>query len=215
MSTGQAAIRPILYSFRRCPYAIRARLAIWQAGIDVAHREILLRDKPAEMLAISPKGTVPVLELPDGTVIDESIDVMRWALAKNDPDDWLTAAAGDQIDALVRRNDLEFKPLLDAYKYPERHGERSQAQWRDAALASHLIDLNARLAQHRHLLGARRSLADAALFPFVRQFAGVDPAWFEQAALPHLRAWLNDWLSSGLFGRVMAKQPLFVSAIDA
>lgn len=212
---GEAATRPILYSFRRCPYAIRARLAIWQADIAVAHREILLRDKPPEMLAISPKGTVPVLQLPDGTVIDESIDVMRWALSMNDPDDWLTVADEAQIDALVCRNDLEFKPLLDAYKYPERHGERSQAQWRDAALDTHLLDLDARLAQHRHLLGARRSLADAALFPFVRQFAGVNPVWFEQASLPHLRAWLNDWLNSDLFSRVMAKQPLFVSAADA
>ena len=197
---------PVLYSFRRCPYAIRARLAIWQAGLEVDLREVVLRDKPPEMLAISPKGTVPVLQLPDGTVIDESLDIMRWALGQNDPDGWLTAAPSDEIDALIRRNDTDFKPLLDAYKYPERHPARTQAQWRDAAVEMHLADLDARLARHANLTGEGVSIADAALMPFVRQFAGVDRAWFASAPLPALRGWLERWVATPLFVAVFAKR---------
>lgn len=197
---------PVLYSFRRCPYAIRARLAIWQAGLEVDLREVVLRDKPPEMLAISPKGTVPVLQLPDGTVIDESLDIMRWALGQNDSDGWLTAAPADEIDALIRRNDLDFKPLLDAYKYPERHPARTQAQWRDAAVEMHLADLDARLARHANLTGEGVSIADAALMPFVRQFAGVDRAWFASAPLPALRGWLERWVATPLFVAVFAKR---------
>ncbi|QID18311.1 glutathione S-transferase [Nitrogeniibacter mangrovi] len=201
--------RPALYSFRRCPYAIRARLAIRQAGIEVELREILLRDKPAEMLAISPKGTVPVLQLADGTVIDESLDIMRWALGQNDPEGWLHAAGADAQAVLVRRNDVEFKPLLDRYKYVERFPERSQEAWRDAAVDLHLAPLDRQLAGRRFLFGPSPALADAALFPFVRQFAGVDPAWFEAAPLPHVRDWLGRWLSSPLFAAVMVRQPVW------
>jgi len=199
---------PVLYSFRRCPYAIRARLALWQAGIEVELREVALRDKPAEMLAISPKGTVPVLQLPDGRVIDESLEVMRWALGRHDPDGWLSAASVEEIERLIHRNDGEFKPLLDAYKYAERFPARTKAQWRDAAVDAHLADLNQRLSRHAGLLGARISLADAALMPFVRQFAGVDPHWFAQSPMGALRAWLDDWLASPLFQAVMAKPPV-------
>ncbi|MBT0960441.1 glutathione S-transferase [Denitromonas iodatirespirans] len=199
--------RPVLYSFRRCPYAIRARLALGQAGVAVELREVVLRDKPAAMLAISPKGTVPVLQLPDGRVIDESLDIMRWALGRHDPENWLTIGDADTQAALIARNDIGFKPLLDRYKYAERFPEKPAAAWRDEAVAVHLADLDGRLAHAPYLFGATPALADAALFPFVRQFAGVDPAWFDMAPLPALRRWLAGWLGSDLFAAVMKKQP--------
>jgi glutathione S-transferase len=200
---------PVLYSFRRCPYAIRARLALWQAGIAVELREVVLRDKPAELLAISPKGTVPVLQLPDGRVIDESLDIMRWALERHDPDAWLGVAEADEQAALIERNDVDFKPLLDRYKYVDRHPERTRAQWRDAAVATFLAPLEAQLGGRRCLFGAAPSLADAAIFPFVRQFAGVDGGWFDQAPLPSLRAWLTRWCDGALFSAVMCRQPVW------
>ncbi|KAA3651007.1 MAG: glutathione S-transferase [Proteobacteria bacterium] len=198
-------MRPILYSFRRCPYAIRARLALWQAGVVVALREVVLRDKPAHLLELSPKGTVPVMRLPDGRVLEESLDIMYWALQQNDPDGWLSAGDSAEQAALVTRNDVDFKPLLDRYKYAERFPEKPPAAWRKAAIAAHLADLETRLAGRAYLFGDTPSLADAALFPFVRQFAAVDPAWFESAPLPALRRWLNAWLASPLFAAVMVR----------
>ncbi|MCB1889744.1 MAG: glutathione S-transferase [Rhodocyclaceae bacterium] len=203
----QAVTLPVLYSFRRCPYAIRARLALAAAGIGVDHREVSLADKPAAMLAISPKGTVPVLQLDDGRVLDESLDIMRWALARCDLQGWLAAAPAEVQDALIRRNDVDFKPLLDRYKYAERHPERTRAEWREAAVAAHLADLEARLSRGPALCGDRPSLADAALFPFVRQFAGVEPDHAALAPLPNLCRWLEGWLASPLFAAVMDKYP--------
>jgi len=200
---------PVLYSFRRCPYAIRARLALWQAGIEVELRELVLRDKPAEMLALSPKGTVPVLQLPDGRVIDQSLDIMRWALERHDPDGWLGVAGAEAQAALIERNDVDFKPLLDRYKYVDRHPERTRAEWRDAAVATFLAPLEAQLGGRPCLFGAAPSLADAAIFPFVRQFAGVDGGWFDQAPLPSLRAWLTRWCEGALFASVMRRQPVW------
>jgi len=196
---------PVLYSFRRCPYAIRARLALAAAGVAVAHREVALARKPAALLAISPKGTVPVLQLDDGTVLDESLDIMRWALARRDPQGWLNAAPEAEQAALIHRNDEDFKPLLDRYKYASRHPEQTQAEWHDRAVASHLADLEARLGQATSLCGDRPSMADAALFPFVRQFAGVEPARFARGPLPNLRRWLEGWLASPLFEAVMVR----------
>ena len=196
----------MLYSFRRCPYAIRARLALQQAAIAVEPREVVLRDKPAEMLAISPKGTVPVLQLTDGTVIDESLDIMHWALRRNDPQGWLDAAPADAQAAWIERNDHDFKPSLDRYKYSERFPERPVEAWRDAAIKALLAPLDARLEENAYLFGARPSLADAALFPFVRQFAAVDRAWFSQTPLAALQRWLDGWLGSALFGAVMVKR---------
>lgn len=198
-------MRPILYSFRRCPYAIRARLALWQAGVVVALREVVLRDKPAHLLEISPKGTVPVLRLPDGRVLEESLDIMLWALRQNDPDGWLTAGDGAEQAALISRNDVDFKPLLDRYKYAERFPEKPAVAWRKAAITAHLADLETRLTGQAYLFGDTPSLADAALLPFVRQFAAVDPAWFDAAPLPALRRWLNAWLDSPLFAAVMVR----------
>ena len=188
---------PILYSFRRCPYAIRARLALAVSETAVEHREVRLRDKPAEMLAVSPKGTVPVLVLPDGRVIDESLDIMRWALARHDPEDWL---AGDDA-ALIAANDGAFKHHLDRYKYPERY-PADGVDHRAAALAI-LQGLAARLGEHACLGGTRFGLADAAILPFVRQFAAVDPDWFAAQDLALVQHWLATFLASPRFAAVM------------
>ncbi len=206
---------PILYSFRRCPYAIRARLAIKASGVQVELREIVLRDKPAAMLAISPKGTVPVLQLPTGEVIEQSLAIMRWALHQGDPHGWLGHGDASQAQALIDTNDGPFKRLLDAYKYPERHPERPQQDHRAQAVELLLAPLDTRLARHPQLMGERVHLADMALLPFVRQFALVDAAWFEtQAPLPALRAWLNGHLASPLFLSVMGKWPTWREGQD-
>ena len=188
---------PVLYSFRRCPYAIRARLALAVSGTAVAHREVKLRDKPAEMLAASPKGTVPVLVLPDGAVIDESLDIMRWALGRNDPDDWL---AGDDA-ALIAANDGAFKVHLDRYKYPDRYAADG-VDHRAAGLAM-LGALEQRLGEQAYLGGTRFGLADAAILPFVRQFAAVDREWFAAQELARVQGWLAAFVGSPLFEGVM------------
>lgn len=196
---------PVLYSFRRCPYAIRARLALRCAQVPVDLIEVALRDKPAAMLALSPKATVPVLHLPDGQVLDQSLDIMRWALAQHDPQGWLTQAPQADMQALIDLNDGPFKQLLDRYKYAERHPEKPRSAYRDEAVSLLLAPLNARLAQHAGLFGDGISLADMAIVPFVRQFAQVDASWFEAAPLPHLRQWLHRHVDGELFQTVMAK----------
>lgn len=194
-----ATTNPVLYSFRRCPYAMRARLALAISGTACELREVKLRAKPEAMVAASPKATVPVLVLPDGTVIDQSLKIMRWALAHNDPEGWLTRTDED----LIARNDGPFKYDLDRYKYPERHGSDT-ATHRDGGLAF-LLDLEARLQATPQLCGAARGLADAAVMPFVRQFAAVDPDWFAAQPLPHLQAWLAGHLASDLFEGIMVR----------
>lgn len=196
---------PILYSFRRCPYAMRARLALAVSGIDHHVREVKLSDKPAAMLAISPKGTVPVLLLPDGAVIDESLDIMRWALSIRDPEDW--CARDDP--ALIAVNDDQFKYDLDRYKYPERHNADPRAH-RGSGLAF-LAELERRLAGGGQVCGATRGLADAAIVPFVRQFAAVDRDWFATQPFPRLKAWLADHLASDLFVAIMVRRPRWVA----
>ncbi|CAN7153137.1 MULTISPECIES: glutathione S-transferase [unclassified Variovorax] len=198
--------RPVLYSFRRCPYAMRARMAIAASGQRCELREVVLRDKPAELLAASPKGTVPVLVDVDGMVIDQSLDIMLWALRRNDPEGWLQAegATLDEMLALVAECDGEFKRHLDGYKYPERHpgadGEAHRAQG-----ALFLMRLETRLVVTRCLHGEHAALADIAIAPFVRQFAQVDAAWFEAQPWPRLRAWLAARLDAPVFTQVMAK----------
>ncbi len=192
----------ILYSFRRCPYAMRARLALSYAGVPVQIVEVSLKAKPAEMLALSPKGTVPVLSL-DGRVLEESLEIMRWALAQNDPQGW--GLEGDErIDALIARNDSEFKVHLNHYKYAERYPEHSREHYRQQAEVI-LADLEQHLDGRPYLLADHPSLADAALLPFIRQFAGVEPQWFAEAPYPRLRAWLQGWLESELFKAIMAR----------
>ena len=199
---------PILYSFRRCPYAMRGRMALIVSGIAYEHREILLRDKPAAMLAASPKGSVPVLVLAKGQVIDESIDIMRWALGQNDPEGW-TAAVEPSV---VADYDGAFKHHLDRYKYAARYGE-DPLMHRAAGLAM-LLQLDARVADQDYLGGSARGFGDIAIFPFVRQFAGVDPAWFETHAPQKLRRWLERLISSDLFGRAMIRHPLWTAAAN-
>lgn len=190
---------PVLYSFRRCPYAMRARLALAISGTRYELREVKLSDKPAAMMAASPKGTVPVLQLAGGSVIDESLSIMRWALGRCDPEAWL--ARDDP--ALIAINDRAFKHDLDRYKYPERHDSDPMAHRR--AGLGFLRELDARLAVDGQLCGPVRGLADAAIIPFVRQFAAVDRGWFDAQMLPALKTWLAGYLASGLFDRVMLR----------
>ncbi|AGL84560.1 glutathione S-transferase [Pseudomonas protegens] len=196
-----------LYSFRRCPYAMRARLALRYAGVPMRIVEVSLKAKPAEMLALSAKGTVPVLALED-RVIDESLEIMHWALAQHDPEDWrLTAdpTAQAQMAALIAENDQVFKVHLNRYKYAERYPEAPMEHYR-AQGEAFLARLDSLLQQRRYLLAAHPSLADMALLPFVRQFAHVDREWFAQTPYRSLQEWLQEQLASELFLAVMAKQ---------
>ncbi|MDD1963430.1 MAG: glutathione S-transferase [Pseudomonas capeferrum] len=196
----------ILYSFRRCPWAMRARLALRYAGCEVRVEEVAMKNKPAALLALSPKGTVPVLDT--GTdVLEESLDIMRWALERNDPQDWrlrADPAAAQQAEALIARNDSTFKAQVNLYKYAERYPEHSREHYRQQA-ETWLAALEALLEGRAYLLADHPSLADAALLPLMRQFAGVEPQWFAEAAYPRVRSWLEGWLASDLFKAVMAK----------
>jgi glutathione S-transferase len=196
---------PILYSFRRCPYAMRARLALWQTGVSVELREVVLRNKPAELLASSPKGTVPVLILGNGQVIEQSLDIMQWALAQSDPNHWHPSALAAEQLALIARHDLEFKPLLDRYKYPERNLELSLAEHQNNAMYWLLENINHRLEQYTHLIDNHMRLSDAAIAPFIRQFAAVNQAWFQQNAPQALQIWLAQFTESDLLAAVMEK----------
>ena len=196
----------ILYSFRRCPWAMRARLALRYAECDVQVVEVKMKEKPAELLALSPKGTVPVLDTGDG-VLEESLDIMRWALDRHDPEDWrllADPAAARQADALIARNDSTFKAQVNLYKYAERYPEHSRAHYR-AQSEPWLAELESLLENRPWLLADHPCLADAALLPLMRQFAGVEPQWFAEAAYPQLRSWIQGWLGSSLFKAVMAR----------
>lgn len=200
---------PILYSYRRCPYAMRARLAIFVANIAVEIREISLRDKPAHLLEVSPKGTVPVLVLQPDVVIEQSLDIMYWALQQYDSQDWLDADFG-KMQALITENDTHFKEALNRYKYPERYPQLTQTHYRQQG-EIFLQRLELLLNQQTYLLKNTASLADMAIFPFVRQFAAVDLVWFESSSYSKLRTWLNDLINSELFERVMKKQPTYIA----
>ncbi|MBP5951367.1 glutathione S-transferase [Pseudomonas sp. P42] len=191
-----------LYSFRRCPYAMRTRMALRYCGVPVEIVEVSLKAKPAEMLAISPKGTVPVLNA-DGRVIDESLEIMRWALAQNDPEDWLLS--GDaRVAELIEANDQVFKVHLNRYKYAERYPEQPMEVYR-AEGEMFLRRLEELLEGRDYLLTDHPSLADVALMPFVRQFAHVDREWFAQTPYVRLQAWLQRFLESELFTSIMKK----------
>lgn len=209
LSSSAPSGAPILYSFRRCPYAIRARLAIKVSGVRVALREVVLRDKPAELLLASDKATVPVLQLPDGRVLAQSLDIMRWALEQHDPQGWLCLQEQQEALALIALNDGPFKQALDRYKYAPRHPERPQHAWRDEAVELMLAPLNARLADRHFLLRDTPSLADMAIVPFIRQFAAVEPRWFDSAPFEPLQAWTKRIVSSALFDAVMTKFPVW------
>lgn len=197
---------PVLFSFRRCPYAMRARLAIASSQLRCELREVVLRDKPQALLEASPKGTVPVLVLPDGRVIDESLDIMRWALEQHDPDALLAPTDGslDQMLELIHENDTFFKARLDRYKYPVRYGLPSGRADRDVG-AFWLRKLNDRLTTVPYLYGEHSSLADLAIAPFVRQYAHTDREWFWSQDWHALRDWLDAFLASPRFARIMHK----------
>jgi glutathione S-transferase len=190
---------PILYSFRRCPYAMRARLAVLASDTVCEIREVKLSAKPAELLALSPKATVPVLDLRDGAIIDQSLDIMRWALGRSDPEGWLDRAD----ETLIAQNDGAFKHHLDRYKYPHRHDADAAAH--RAACADLLMPIEARLGDTAHLCGERRGLTDAALMPFIRQFAETDRVWFDTQPWPRLRAWLAGHIASPVFEAAMIR----------
>lgn len=199
MPTDGAAGLPILYSFRRCPYAMRARFALIASETLCEIREVKLSAKPAELIAASPKATVPVMQLADGQVIDQSIDIMRWSLRRHDPLRWLQ---GDDAD-LIAANDGAFKHALDRYKYPDRHGVDAM-EHRERGL-EFLTTLEARLNVQATLSGPVHGLADMAIMPFVRQFAEVDRPWFDAQPLPALQRWLDALLQDPLFGRAMVR----------
>ncbi|MEM6748438.1 MAG: glutathione S-transferase [Pseudomonadota bacterium] len=196
---------PLLYSFRRCPYAMRARMALLLSGKTVRLRELILRNKPDEMLAASPKGTVPVLVLPEGEVIDESLAIMEWAIATGSGN--LAPPSGDER-ALIARNDGPFKRDLDRYKYPDRYDDIDPLAHR-ASGAEFLSSLNDRLAENGHLSAQPDGFADIGIVPFVRQFRIADPDWFDAQEWPALHPWLERHMSSAVFTKAMTKFPLW------
>lgn len=189
---------PILYSFRRCPYAMRARFALYSAKITHEHREVSLKNKPLEMLAISPKGTVPVLQLEDGTVLEESLDIMNWSLN--------TPPLSSENTELITENDTVFKKALDRYKYPGRYQEEAEIKYREQC-ERFLGKLETQL--NPFLTGDSPTFTDMALFPFVRQFSMVNPEWFKEQPYPRLKVWLTFFNSSTLFQQVMQNYPLW------
>jgi glutathione S-transferase len=197
---------PILYSFRRCPYAIRARMALWASAQPCELREVVLRNKPAEMLAVSPKGTVPVLIDEHGRVIDESLDIMIWALQRRDPAFWLPLSRKSLAESLALIADCDggFKIALDRYKYPDSDPDIDGKAGRDCG-AEYLRRLQAILREQRWLGGEHAALGDYAIMPFVRQFSMVDPEWFGAQNWPDLRDWLMSLVSSDVFVEVMHK----------
>lgn len=200
---------PILYTFRRCPYAMRARLSIQSSGQALELREIILRDKPPPMLEASPKGTVPVLILEDGTVLDESLDIMLFVLGKSDPEKLLSPQQAGMEDmlALISENDNAFKANLDRYKYPNRYDAVDPIQQRDQG-AQFLMRLDQMLEEGSGFLFRQRyCLADLAILPFVRQFANVDKNWFDDQNWPHLKAALDTFVTSERFLSIMIKFP--------
>lgn len=214
---------PVLFSFRRCPYAMRARLALHASTIAYEHREVVLKNKPAALLALSPKGTVPVLWLPSARaapagalVLEQSLDIMLWALRQHDPNGWLPASPGAMADAqaLIGHNDGPFKQQLDRYKYPQRAGLHNGTAERDLA-AVWLHSLHAHLALQPFLAGQRWGLQDAAIAPFVRQYAHTDPIWFADQAWPALAQWLAAFEASQALADIMHKHAPWVGLADA
>ena len=197
----------ILYSYRRCPYAMRARMALKYANIEFEHREIELRNKPQSMLLVSPKGTVPVLCMGD-EVLDQSVDIMRWAIDQSDPAGW-----GNVDDAIAQawigKNDGPFKALLDQYKYPKRFPELNQEAVLEQALQIMLLPMEQSLQATQYLLGDQMTWVDIAIFPFVRQFSMVDVNRFEQLPIPSTKRWLAQHLESELFNSIMHKHPVW------
>ena len=199
---------PILYSFRRCPYAMRARMAIHASGQKCELREVLLRDKPPSMLEYSPKGTVPVLILQDGYVIDESLDVIDWALNLNDPDDWQRSKDTKKTKELIKINDGEFKYHLDRYKYSKRYDNEDPEFHRKKCL-KFIESINNELNNSKYIFDDNISYADIVLLPFIRQFRIADIEWFDSLPYDNLKKWLSSFLNSSLLDSIMKKYDLW------
>jgi glutathione S-transferase len=203
---------PVLYSLRNCPYAMRARIAIFKAKQTVILRDIVLSNKPKEMIMASPKATVPVVVLPNGTVIEESFDVMLWAFAESDPDDLLHSENTQLLTVmldLITTFDQDFKACLEQYKCAKRYRENNISECR-AVCEQFIQTLETRLTDHVFLMSDKESIADIALLPFIRQFARVERQWYLQSPYPKVRQWLNNYLQSPMFTKVMAKYPLWL-----
>ncbi|CAH6922203.1 Glutathione S-transferase [Vibrio chagasii] len=202
---------PVLYSLRRCPYAMRGRMGIALSKQQVLLREIVTKDKPSELLASSPKGTVPVLVLSDGKVIEQSLDVMMWALHQNDPHDLLRSSnpsLSEQIHQLIQQNDNEFIGHLEKYRASVRYRNDDIEQRRNLCEAF-ISELEAKLAHHDYFFGDSPSLADFAVMPFVSQFVRVEKKWFVQSEYQNVRRWLRSHLESKLYTQVMKQYPLW------
>jgi glutathione S-transferase len=199
---------PILYSFRRCPYAMRARMAIHISGQRCELREVLLRDKPPSMLEYSAKGTVPVLILQDGKVIDESLDVIDWALNLNDPDDWQRSKDKEKTKELIKINDGEFKYHLDRYKYSKRYDNEDPEFHRKKCL-KFIESINNELNNSEYIFDDNISYADIVLLPFIRQFRIADIEWFDSLPYDNLKKWLSSFLNSSLLNSIMKKYDLW------
>ena len=201
---------PVLYSLRRCPYCVRARLAILLAQQPVMLRDVVTSNLPSEMLQASPKGTVPVLVLADSTVIDESLDIMLWALEQSDPHNLLYCDKPqpyrDTIMSLIKSNDDDFIPFLDKYKIAARYHHDNATKYREEC-EQFIRELEQRLAKQEYLLGPRPSLADYAVLPFIRQFSRVDRKWYLNAPYPHLERWLNTLYQNPLYSKAMTQYP--------
>ncbi|GIU27113.1 glutathione S-transferase [Shewanella schlegeliana] len=205
---------PVLYSFRRCPYAMRARLGILLSGQKISLREIVLKHKPEAMLTASPKGTVPVLILQDGAVIEQSIEIMCWALMKSDPHNLLLNDMPQQQEvaqALIHCNDNQFKPWLDRYKYADRHPEHSEQYYRQQG-EIFIDQLDSLLSKNPQLLGHKPCIADYAIYPFIRQFASVDRTWFDNSGYLNVQRWLKAHIESDNFKAIMNKYPTWLES---
>lgn len=217
---NQSKTYPILYSLRNCPYAMRARVAIFKANLQVLLRDVVLSNKPAEMIACSAKGTVPILVLNEQkesgsqTVIEESLEVMLWALAENDPEDLLQTSVPEALSdmlKIINRFDNDFKTSLEQYKCGKRYHEDNLVFYRQEC-ELFIQDLEQRLEQHSFIMSENESLADIALLPFIRQFARIERHWYLQSPYPKVRQWLNRYLQSVMFTKVMAKYPLWLDS---
>jgi len=197
-----------LYSFRRCPYAMRARMALKISGLKIEVREILLKDKPSCMLGFSKKGTVPVLVVDQKTVIDESYDIMLWALKQNDPKNWLIDF--EKNNTLIKECDQEFKPILDSYKYNDQNKKLQQKSREDSFIFLNKIEK--KLLKSSYLFSNEITLADIAIFPFIRQYAYVDINWFEKSEFESINIWLKKLIDSELFKCIMLKKPIYNQA---
>ena len=199
---------PILYSFRRCPYAMRARMAIHISSQKCEIREVLLRDKPPSMLEYSSKGTVPVLVLQSGEVIDESLDVIDWALNLNDPDNWQRSKDNEKTKELIKINDGEFKYHLDRYKYSKRYDNEDPEFHRKKCL-SFIEKVNSELQNSKYIFDDEISYIDISLLPFIRQFRIADNEWFDELPYENVKSWLSNFLNSELLESIMSKHDLW------